>query len=131
MVAHSASFDYGFLAAEAHRARQNLPGRKRLCTLALSRRLGLDVPNHQLGTLARYWGVPQQRAHDAHDDAHVLSGVFAHSLRLAAQLDMPLPLVSCDGHFGPTPYPARVVKTPCPWRHPGPGLRDGEPLRKA
>lgn len=58
MVAHNASFDYGFLAAEASRAGTTLPTRRRLCTLALSRRLGVPVPNHKLGTLAAHWNVP-------------------------------------------------------------------------
>ena len=129
LVAHNAAFDHGFLAAEAQRAGTKLPVRQRLCTLALSRRLGLEVPNHRLDTLARYWGIPQRQAHDAHDDAQVLSGVFAHSMRLAAQLGMPLPLVSCDGRGGAAPNAAQVVKAPCPWRYPGP-LRTGEPLRQ-
>lgn len=129
LVAHNAAFDYGFLAAETYRAGVKLPVQQRLCTLALSRRLGLDVTNHRLSTLASYWGVQQQLAHDAYDDAFVLSGIFAHSMRLAAQLDMPLPLVPCDGRTGAATYPAQVVKTPCPWRHPGP-LRAGEPLQQ-
>ncbi|WP_219412486.1 TerD family protein [Pseudonocardia nigra] len=31
------------------------------------------MPNHKLGTLADYWGVRRQRAHDAEDDTQVLS----------------------------------------------------------
>ena len=127
LVAHNASFDHGFLAAEAARAGTPLPTRQRLCTLALSRRLGLPVVNHQLGTLAAHWRVPQRRAHDAHDDALVTAQVLAHSVQLAGRLGLPLPLVDCAEHRGAKPYPARVVKTPCPWRSPG-GLQPGHPL---
>ena len=129
LVAHNASFDYGFLAAEARRARTILPVSQRLCTLALSRRLGVNVPNHRLETLAKHWGVPQQRAHDAHDDARVLTGIFAHNLTLAAQLGLSLPLVDCSSPTaGPkAKFPVHVAKIPCIWINPGP-LRRGQPL---
>lgn len=71
MVAHNASFDYGFLDAEFQRAGFGTPIEKRLCTLALSRRLELDVPNHRLATLAEYWKIEQVNAHDAYDDARL------------------------------------------------------------
>lgn len=119
MVAHNASFDFGFLSTEAARATTALPIESRLCTLALSRRLGLDVPNHQLGTLAGHWRVPQRRAHDAHDDALVLASIFAHSASLAARLDMPLPIISCTDARGKAAFPSRVVRQPCSWTNPG------------
>lgn len=118
LVAHNAAFDHGFLAAEAERAGLALPVQQRLCTLALSRRLGLDVANHKLGTLAGYWGVAQQRAHDADDDVQVLSRVLTHSLLLAARLGLPLPVVDAVGR-STTRWPARVSAPPCPWRNPG------------
>ncbi|MHA6629895.1 TerD family protein [Pseudonocardia sichuanensis] len=127
LVAHNAAFDHGFLAAEAERAGVKLPVRQRMCTLALSRRLGIDVPNHKLATLAGYWGVPQRRAHDAEDDTQVLSRVLTHSLLLAAQLGLPLPLIGCDGRTGATRYPPRATTPPCPWRYPG-RLNAGQPL---
>jgi DNA polymerase III epsilon subunit-like protein/stress response protein SCP2 len=97
LVAHNAAFDHRFLTAEVERAGLALPVQRRLCTLALSRRLGLSVPDHKLATLATYWGVPQKRAHDALDDVEVLARILTHSLLLAARLDLPLPLVSHDG----------------------------------
>jgi DNA polymerase-3 subunit epsilon len=127
LVAHNAAFDHGFLAVEADRAGIKLPVRQRMCTLALSRRLGLDVPNHKLATLAEYWGVSQQRAHDAEDDAFVLSRVLTHSLLLAARLGMPLPLIGCDARSGAAPVPARRTTPPCPWRYAG-RWAAGEPL---
>ena len=127
LVAHNAAFDYRFLAAEVERAGLKLPVERRLCTLALSRRLGLVVPDHKLATLAGYWGVPQKRAHDALDDVEVLARVLTHSLLLAARLDLPLPLVGCDGKADPDPGPRQPSTPRCPWRNPG-RLVHGQPL---
>jgi DNA polymerase-3 subunit epsilon len=128
LVAHNAQFDYDFLAHEFTRARMWVPVSQRLCTLALSRQV--DPPTHdmKLGTLAAHYGVPQQRAHDALDDTRVLAGVLRASLREAARLDLPLPLVSCppraESQFTPKP-----PKTPCAYRNPG-RLGAGGPLQQ-
>lgn len=126
VVAHNASFDHGFLGAEAARAGSTLPSDSRLCTLALSRRLDLPVPNHQLGTLATFWRVPQRRAHDSLDDTRVLVDVFRHSAALAQRLGLSLPVVS-DVRRAPRPYPGTWSKSPCPWRYPG-SWQPGAPL---
>lgn len=117
LVAHNASFDYGFLDAEVRRAGMTMPTRQRLCTLALSRRLEIDVPNHKLSTLAAHWKVRQHRAHDAYDDALVLTEVFAHSASLAESLRLPLPVVGCADRRAV--YPDRVPRVESPWRNPG------------
>ncbi|MFD7769236.1 TerD family protein [Streptomyces sp. NPDC059787] len=128
LVAHNAQFDYDFLAHEFARARMWLPVSQRLCTLALNRQV--DPPTHdmRLGTLAAHYGVPQQRAHDALDDTRVLAGVLRASLREAARLDLPLPLVTCppraESQFTPKP-----PKTPCAYRNPG-RLTPGGPLQQ-
>ena len=127
LVAHNAAFDHRFLAAEVERAGLKLPVERRLCTLALSRRLGLAVPDHKLGTLAGYWGVPQLRAHDALDDVEVLARILTHSLLLAARLDLPLPLVGCDGKGEISASPTQAATPRCPWRNPG-RLQPGGPL---
>ncbi|MFF2111199.1 TerD family protein [Rhodococcus koreensis] len=117
LVAHNASFDYGFLDAEIRRAGMTMPTRQRLCTLALSRRLEIDVPNHKLSTLAAHWKVRQNRAHDAYDDALVLTEVFAHSASLAESLRLPLPVVGCADRRAV--YPDRIPRVESPWRNPG------------
>lgn len=126
LVAHNASFDHDFLAAEAQRCGTVLSSRSRLCTLALSRRLGLPVANHTLASLAQHWGVPQRAAHDAHDDALVLAQVFHRSLVLAAELGLPLPVLSARP-VSATARPAAVTRIPCPWVDPGP-WQPGRPL---
>jgi DNA polymerase III subunit epsilon len=127
LVAHNAAFDHRFLASEVARVGLKMPVEQRLCTLALSRRLGLAVPNHKLATLAGYWGVPQKRAHDALDDVGVLARILTHSLLLAARLDLPLPLVGCDGKGEIGAGAARPSTPRCPWRNPG-RLQPGGPL---
>ncbi|MBY6414280.1 TerD family protein [Rhodococcus sp. BP-252] len=123
MVAHNASFDHGFLKLEAMRAGLNLPTKQRLCTVALSRRLQLDLPNHKLATLAAHWKVLQSNAHDAYDDARVLAQIFTHSSRLARSLDLPLPVVKCTERL--TLYPDSIPRTNCEWENPGPVGADG------
>lgn len=125
MVAHNASFDHGFLKLETMRAGLDMPTKQRLCTVALSRRLQLDTPNHKLSTLAAHWKVLQSNAHDAYDDARVLAQVFTHSARLARSLDLPLPVVKCTERL--TLYPDSIPRTPCTWENPGP-LRPAGPL---
>ncbi|MFJ4273786.1 TerD family protein [Streptomyces coelicoflavus] len=124
LVAHNAQFDYDFLAHEFARARLRLPVARRLCTLALNRRVDPPTDDLRLGTLAAHYGVPQLKAHDALDDTRVLAGVLRASLRQAARLDLPLPLVACpprqDPQFAPKP-----PKTPCAFRNPGRLTPDG------
>ncbi|MFJ7063188.1 TerD family protein [Streptomyces microflavus] len=118
LVAHNAQFDYDFLAHEFARARLYLPVSQRLCTLALNRQVDPPAEDMKLGTLAAHYGVPQTRAHDALDDTRVLAGILRATLREAALLDLPLPLVACpprqDAQFAPQP-----PKTPCAYRNPG------------
>ncbi|MET9686359.1 TerD family protein [Streptomyces coeruleorubidus] len=118
LVAHNAQFDYDFLAHEFARAGAPLPVSRRLCTLALNRRVDPPTEDLRLGTLAAHYGVPQIKAHDALDDTRVLAGVLRASLREAARLELPLPFVSCpprqDSRFAP-----RTPKSPCAFRNPG------------
>ncbi|MGV9314337.1 TerD family protein [Streptomyces sp. NPDC003691] len=128
LVAHNAQFDYDFLAHEFARARMWLPVSQRLCTLALNRQVDPPTDDMKLGTLAAHYGVTQQRAHDALDDTRVLAGILRASLREAARLDLPLPLVTCppraESQFTPQP-----PKTPCAYRNPG-RLAPGGPLQQ-
>ncbi|MFJ9025238.1 DEDDh family exonuclease [Streptomyces sp. NPDC102259] len=126
MVAHNAQFDYEFLAREFARARSWLPVSQRMCTLALNRRVAPPTDDLKLASLAAHYGVPQQRAHDALDDARVLAGILRGSLRAAGELGLSLPLVACPPKQG-SGYPPRVPKTPCAHRNPG-RLAPGAPL---
>ncbi|WP_019329355.1 exonuclease domain-containing protein, partial [Streptomyces sp. TOR3209] len=80
LVAHNAVFDWQMIAREYARAKREAPVRQRLCTIALSKALELPLPNHKLESLAAHFGVVQQRAHHALDDARVLAEAFRPSL---------------------------------------------------
>ncbi|MFE3634148.1 DEDDh family exonuclease [Streptomyces sp. NPDC059168] len=135
LVAHNAVFDWQMIAREYARARREAPVRQRLCTIALSKELGLPLPNFKLESLAAHFGVVQQRAHHALDDARVLAEAFRPSLRAAAAGDVRLPLLECrpltewsdtprigrqasggQGHGGWRPSRKRPA---CPYPNPG------------
>ncbi|MGW6459392.1 DEDDh family exonuclease, partial [Streptomyces sp. NPDC055078] len=95
LVAHNALFDWSMIAREYARASLAAPTRQRLCTIALAKELGLPLPNHKLESLAAHFGVVQQRAHHALDDARVLAEAFRPSLHTAARDGVRLPLLEC------------------------------------
>jgi DNA polymerase-3 subunit epsilon len=85
MVAHNASFDRRFWAAELARLGQSAQ-QPFACTLLLSRRLYPQAPNHKLGSLAAFHSLPTSgRAHRALADAETaaaLLGRIRDDLRL-------------------------------------------------
>ncbi|MEV6427220.1 TerD family protein [Nocardia sp. NPDC051463] len=124
MVAHNAQFDYGFLATEFGRTGADLPVGRRLCTLALARRVAPPTPDCKLDTLATYYGVPRARAHDALDDTRVLVGVLRALVADAARLGVAPPLLRCppkenyQSAWG-LPTERTGPKPPCPYVYPG------------
>ncbi|MEU4211939.1 DEDDh family exonuclease [Streptomyces sp. NPDC026206] len=151
LVAHNAAFDWSMIAREYARASAAAPVRQRLCTIALSKELRLPLPNHKLESLAAHYGVVQQRAHHALDDARVLAEAFRPSLHLAAETGLRLPLLACqpltEWSDGPATAPAATRSArvgyqpsyrPTTWRpsrkrpacpHPNPGrYESGEQL---
>ncbi|MFD7923190.1 DEDDh family exonuclease [Streptomyces sp. NPDC059740] len=96
LVAHNAVFDWSMIAREYARAEVEAPVRQRLCTIALAKELALPLPNHKLESLAAHYGVVQQRAHHALDDARVLAEAFRPSLHHAARVGARLPLLACQ-----------------------------------
>lgn len=152
LVAHNAVFDWSMIAREYARAQTEAPVRQRLCTIALSKELGLPLPNHKLESLAAHFGVVQQRAHHALDDARVLAEAFRPSLRAAAASNVRLPLHEClpltewtdrvtprigqqAGHGGgysgypQTGWRPSRKRPACPYPNPG-RYEDGKPLKQ-
>jgi DNA polymerase-3 subunit epsilon len=84
MVAHNASFDRKFWAAEL--ARLGLPAPQPFaCTMLVSRRLYPQAPNHKLGSLVDYHRLPRLgAAHRALADAEMAAALVSqiqHDLR--------------------------------------------------
>jgi DNA polymerase-3 subunit epsilon len=136
LVAHNVAFDYAFLAAEAELAEAELPVDTVMCTVELARRLDLGIDNLRLETLAAYWGVIQERPHDAFDDALVLTGVLASALERARERDIWLPVHPVTRRRWPNgrvthdelrPLKVLASRMPCPYLNPGPYVR-GRPL---
>jgi DNA polymerase-3 subunit epsilon len=149
LVAHNAIFDWSMLAREYARAESAPPVEQRLCTIVLSKELGLPLANHKLESLAAHFGVVQQRAHHALDDARVLAETFRPSLHTAAAAGLRLPLHTCrpltewtDGAgapraaygYRPTSWRPSRRRPPCPYPNPGrlaPGGRLVQGMRVA
>jgi DNA polymerase-3 subunit epsilon len=127
-VAHNAGFDYSFLIAEAELARTVLPVDSVMCTVELSRRLDLGLDNLRLETLARHWDIPQTKAHDAFDDALVLSRLLTPALRRARERGVWLPVRPVSRRRWPNgsvtheelrPLKMLASRMACPYMNPG------------
>lgn len=75
VVAHNAVFEEQFLASELWRAGVAMPVVPALCTLWLAQQT-LKTPNHKLGTLARYAGLPTVDAHAALGDVRTVAALL-------------------------------------------------------
>ncbi|MER5769927.1 DEDDh family exonuclease [Streptomyces sp. NPDC001985] len=152
LVAHNAVFDWSMIAREYARAQRAAPTRQRLCTIALAKELALPLPNHKLESLAAHFGVVQERAHHALDDARVLAEAFRPSLHSAARDGVRLPLLECrpltewsdspaaprpggppsfgpSGRYGQGSWRPSRKRPACP--HPNPGRYEpGKPLKQ-
>ncbi|MGI5199147.1 DEDDh family exonuclease [Streptomyces sp. CA-288835] len=151
LVAHNAVFDWSMIAREYARAEREAPVRQRLCTIALSKELRLPLANHKLESLAAHFGVVQERAHHALDDARVLAEAFRPSLHAAARDGVRLPLLECRpltewadgpsprigpqsggggyGGYGPGSWRPSRKRPACPYPNPG-WYEPGRPLKQ-
>ncbi|MBC3990981.1 DEDDh family exonuclease, partial [Streptomyces sp. AC563] len=104
-----------------------------------------------LESLAAHYGVVQERAHHALDDARVLAETFRPSLHLAAAAEIRLPLLACQpltewsdaptarppgqrSGFGQTSWRPSRKRPACPYPNPGryePGGRLAQGMRVA
>lgn len=128
LVAHNVAFDYSFLAAEAELIGAVLPTDTVMCTVELARRLHLGLDNVRLETLAQHWGITQHHAHDAYDDAVVLSRVLTQALQHARDLDIWLPVRPVTRRRWPNgrvthdelaPMKMMAAQLLCPYANPG------------
>jgi DNA polymerase III subunit epsilon len=136
LVAHNVAFDYSFLTAEAELVGAELPTETVMCTVELTRRLGLECENFRLETLARHWGVTQLRPHDAFDDASVLMQILQPALRRAQERNIWLPVRPVSRRRWPNgrvthdelrPLKMLAARMPCPYQNPGRYI-SGRPL---
>jgi DNA polymerase III subunit epsilon len=128
LVAHNVGFDYSFLAAEAEMVGAALPIDTAMCTVELSRRLGLGTENLRLETLAAHWGITQMKPHDALDDALVLAQILKPVLVRARERKVWLPIRPLTRRQWPKgqvtheelrPLKMLASRLPCPYLNPG------------
>lgn len=81
LLAHNASFDINFLDIAIAKLGLPIPENQVVCTLALSRKVLTDAPNHQLRTLTEHLGVPSTTYHRALADSHHVRHVFLKLLQ--------------------------------------------------
>ncbi|HOV69456.1 MAG TPA: PolC-type DNA polymerase III, partial [Clostridia bacterium] len=84
LVAHNATFDFGFMRQEAERIGQSFEFNV-LDTLALARFLYPDMASHRLNSLAKKLGIPLFRHHRAESDAETTSEIFRKMLGVFAR----------------------------------------------
>ena len=84
-VAHNASFDWGFVAAEVERATGRRLGGSRVCTVRLARRVLPQLPRRSLDWVTRHYGIEIEARHRAEGDAvataHVLMRLLVDARR--------------------------------------------------
>ena len=80
VVAHNASFDVRFLAAEFFMAGHVPPDVKRLCTVQLMRRGRPGLSSYRLTSCCRAAGVQLDNHHTALDDARATAEVLTYAL---------------------------------------------------
>jgi len=84
-VAHNARFDWGFVAAELHRARDLRLEGLRLCTVRLARRLVPAAESCALDALSLHFALENPARHRAAGDALVTAVLLERLLRLARE----------------------------------------------
>lgn len=84
MVAHNATFDFGFLSHNARQLREELCN-DTLCTKKLANRMLPDLPSKRLEVLCDHFNVKNVQAHRALADVHATHGVFTNMLQTLEQ----------------------------------------------
>ncbi len=73
IVAHNASFDMGFLQINSN---YHFKKNRVIDTVRLSRRMHPELPNHKLGTVARYIGITEEGYHRAEFDCECCAQIY-------------------------------------------------------
>ncbi len=85
IVAHNATFDYGFLAENASRHLDHTLANARLCTKKLATRLLPELPSKRLSALCSHFDLSNEAAHRALGDARVTQTIFSHFLSMLSE----------------------------------------------
>lgn len=78
IVAHNANFDYKFIQNYSN---NSFSKNKVIDTVAISRRMYPNLPNHRLGTIAKQIGIKEDGFHRAEFDCECCAKIFIKSLQ--------------------------------------------------
>ncbi|NQU98405.1 3'-5' exonuclease [Candidatus Woesearchaeota archaeon] len=82
IVAHCATFDYGFLSHKAEKHLKTSIENKRLCTRKLANRLVPDLPSKKLMHLCTLFRIKNEQAHRAMGDTRATLRIFKKFLAM-------------------------------------------------
>ena len=80
MVAHCATFDYGFLNHNAEKCMSVSIRNEKLCTRKLANRLLQDLPSKKLSHVCNHFDIINEQAHRAMGDVKATAQVFSKFL---------------------------------------------------
>lgn len=78
IVAHNANFDYKFIQNYSN---DSFSKNKVIDTVQIGRRLYPELPNHKLGTIAKYIGITEDGFHRAEFDCECCAKIYINYLR--------------------------------------------------
>ena len=79
IVAHNANFDYKFIQNYSN---YSFSKNKVIDTVPIGRKLYPELPNHKLGTIARYIGITEDRFHRAEFDCECCAKIYMEYLNV-------------------------------------------------
>jgi DNA polymerase-3 subunit alpha (Gram-positive type) len=80
IVAHNASFDYGFIFENASRHLDVMISNDRLCTRRLANRIVPELPSKRLNCLCEHFDINNAQEHRAMGDARATAEIFMRFL---------------------------------------------------
>lgn len=92
LLGHNISFDYSFLVQAIRRCGFLEPAFRGIDTLKLSRVLCPELPNKKLETMVAHFGLTNERAHRAFEDARVTVEVYRCLKEMNKELELFLPV---------------------------------------
>ena len=94
LLGHNISFDHSFIVQAIRRCGYAEPKFSGIDTLKLSRVLCPELPNKKLETVVEYFGLTNERAHRAFEDARVTAEVYRclRAMNRESELFEPVPL---------------------------------------
>ncbi|MBU0666868.1 MAG: 3'-5' exonuclease [Nanoarchaeota archaeon] len=81
MVAHNATFDFGFLNYSAERILKTIMNNKKVCTRRLASRILPDLPSKRLSSICKHFKVKNNQAHRAMSDVKATNEVFVKFIK--------------------------------------------------